>query len=144
AATLDGDEGLVRSSVEGLARLGPVLPGGTATFGAQTHPADGKAGIIVTPPERARELAPDAGIALRLRGFGQRRVALAHIPETTGPAALAALAQAGRGIEQMTAIKTHNPFALNDIVFARQTGADPMQMNNMGCSLVWGHPQAPM
>ena len=41
-------------------------------------------------------------------------------------------------------IKTHNPFALNDIVFARQTGADPMQMNQFGCSLVWGHPQAPM
>jgi acetyl-CoA acetyltransferase len=44
---------------------------------------------------------------------------------------------------QLNAIKTHNPFALNDIVFARETGADVMQMNNYGCSLVWGHPNAP-
>ena len=66
------------------------------------------------------------------------------MPEATVPAARAALAQAGRSVKQMDAIKTHNPFALNDIVFSRQTGADLMTMNNWGCSLVWGHPQAPM
>ena len=44
----------------------------------------------------------------------------------------------------MDAIKTHNPFALNDILFARTTGIDITHMNNYGCSLVWGHPQAPM
>jgi acetyl-CoA acetyltransferase len=44
----------------------------------------------------------------------------------------------------LAAIKTHNPFAVNDIYFARQTGADLMAMNNYGSSLVWGHPQAPM
>jgi len=46
-------------------------------------------------------------------------------------------------IKKVDSIKTHNPFALNDIVFARETGADLMQMNNYGCSLVWGHPNAP-
>ena len=44
----------------------------------------------------------------------------------------------------MDAIKTHNPFALNDMLFSRQTGVDLDRMNNYGCSLVWGHPQAPM
>ena len=29
-------------------------------------------------------------------------------------------------------------------MFARETGADLQRMNNFGCSLVWGHPQAPM
>ena len=33
---------------EGLARLKPVKPGGTVTFGAQTHPADGNAAAVVT------------------------------------------------------------------------------------------------
>jgi len=42
------------------------------------------------------------------------------------------------------AIKTHNPFAVNDVLFSRQTGVDLARMNNYGCSLVWGHPQAPM
>jgi len=40
-------------------------------------------------------------------------------------------------------VKSHNPFAVNDIVFARQTGADLTTMNNYGCSLIWGHPQGP-
>ena len=42
------------------------------------------------------------------------------------------------------AIKTHNPFAVNDLYFAKQMGCDLKNMNNYGCSLVWGHPQAPM
>jgi len=41
------------------------------------------------------------------------------------------------------AIKSHNPFIVNDIVFARSFGVDVMAMNNYGCSLVWGHPQGP-
>ena len=54
-----------------------------------------------------------------------------------------ALAAAGIGIGDLTAIKSHNPFAVNDLLFARETGAKLEQMNNFGCSLIWGHPQAP-
>ena len=43
----------------------------------------------------------------------------------------------------MDAIKTHNPFAVNDEVFAQEMGTDAMAMNNYGCSLIWGHPQGP-
>lgn len=143
-ATLDGDEGVVRSSAESLARLKPVAAGGTITYGGQTHPADGNAAILVTTPERARELSRDPAIAVRLHGFGLARAELAYMPEATIPAARNALAQAGRGIADIDAVKTHNPFAVNDLVFARETGADLMRMNNYGCSLVWGHPQAPM
>ncbi|AVR89437.1 thiolase family protein [Thauera aromatica] len=143
-ATLDGDEGVVRSSAESLARLKPVAAGGTITYGGQTHPADGNAAIIVTTAARARELSRDPAIAVRLHGFGLARAELAYMPEATIPAARNALAQAGRGIADIDAVKTHNPFAVNDLVFARETGADLMHMNNYGCSLVWGHPQAPM
>jgi acetyl-CoA acetyltransferase len=66
------------------------------------------------------------------------------MPEATVPAAQRALDQAGKTIAEMKAIKTHNPFAVNDLYFAKQTGADLKTMNNYGCSLVWGHPQAPM
>ena len=141
---LEGDEGISRSTPEGLLALKPVLPGGTVTFGGQTHPADGNAAIVVTTREAARELASDPTIAVRLHGFGLARAELAHMPEATLPAAQRALAQAGRDIAQMAAVKTHNPFALNDIFFARATGIAWRSMNNHGCSLVWGHPQAPM
>jgi len=144
AARLEGDEGVSRSTAEGLAALKPVMPGGTVTYGAQTHPADGNAGLVVTTAERARELATDPKIAVRLLGFGQARVELAYMPEAPAPAAARALAQAGLAIGDMAVIKTHNPFALNDLLFARVMGVDWQPLNPYGCSLVWGHPQAPM
>ncbi|TRZ89546.1 MAG: thiolase family protein [Rhodocyclaceae bacterium] len=144
ASTMAGDEGVSNSTPEGLARLKPVMPGGVVTFGAQTHPADGNAAIVVTTRDKARELSANPNIAVRLHGFGLARVELAYMPEAMLPAAQCALKQADRSVAQMTAIKTHNPFAVNDLFFAKQTGADLKTMNNYGCSLVWGHPQAPM
>jgi acetyl-CoA acetyltransferase len=121
-----------------------VTRGGSVTFGAQTFPADGSAGMVVTTPERARELSRDRAIRVRLLGFGQARAAFARMPEASVPAAQRALAQAGVGIGDLQAIKIHDPFAVNDIVFARATGVALERINNFGCSLVWGHPQAPM
>lgn len=144
AATLDGDEGINYSTAEGLAKLAPVMEGGSVTFGGQTHPADGNAALIVTTSGKARELSANPAIAVRLHGFGLGRVELAHMPAATVPAAQRALQQAGLTIDRMNSIKTHNPFAVNDVFFAQETGADLMTMNNYGCSLVWGHPQAPM
>jgi len=143
-ATLNADEGYGQSTPEGLAKLKPVMDGGTVTFGGQTHPADGNAGIVLTTAAGAKALSTNPKIAIRLHGFGLARVGLAYMPESTVPAAERALQQAGKTIKQIDAIKTHNPFALNDLFFAKQTGADLMHMNNYGCSLVWGHPQAPM
>jgi acetyl-CoA acetyltransferase len=144
ASVMTGDEGISESTPQGLAQLKPVVPGGTVSFGGQTHPADGNAAIIVATREKARELSSDPKIAVRLHGFGLARVALAFMPEAMVPAAQRALDQAGRSLAQMTALKTHNPFAVNDLFFAAQTGADLKAMNNYGSSLVWGHPQAPM
>ncbi len=142
-ATMDGDSGVIASSAEGLAKLKPVVEGGTVTFGGQTHPADGNAGMIVTAPGKARDYSSDPDIAVGVLGFGLARVELAHMPEAPLPAARRALDQAGLEIAAIDAIKTHNPFAVNDVVFARETGVDVNAMNNYGCSLIWGHPQGP-
>ena len=144
AATLAGDEGINFSTPEGLAKLKPVVEGGSVTYGGQTHPADGNAALVVASAERALELSRDPKIRIRLRGFGQSRAALAFMPEAPVPAAHRALAQAGLTIDRMDAIKLHDPFAVNDILFARATAVDVARVNNFGCSLVWGHPQAPM
>jgi acetyl-CoA acetyltransferase len=142
-ATLNGDEGVSASTPEGLAKLRPVIDGGTVTYGAQTHPADGNAGMILATPEMAAELSTDPKIAVRILGFGLARAELAYMPEAPVPAAEKALQQAGTKIKHVDAIKTHNPFVANDLVFAKATGVDVTQMNNYGCSLVWGHPNAP-
>jgi len=121
-----------------------VMEGGSITFGGQTHPADGNSAMVVTSPDKAAELSREKSIRIRLLGFGSARAEIAYMPEAPIPAARAALDQAGMTIDRMDAIKTHNPFAVNDILFSRQTGVPLDRFNNYGCSLVWGHPQAPM
>ncbi len=59
------------------------------------------------------------------------------------PAARQALDRADLAISDINAIKTHNPFAVNDVYFAREMGVQISAMNRFGRSLVWGHPQAP-
>lgn len=141
--TLSVDEGIFETTAEGLAKLKPVKPDGTVTFGSQTHPADGNAGVIVTTRELARELSADSKIQVELLGFGMGRVDKGHMPMATLPAARAALRMAGLEIGNVDAVKTHNPFAVNDLFFAHETGFDLAGMNNYGCSLIWGHPQGP-
>lgn len=142
-ATVTGDEGVYPTSREGLARLKPVLDGGSVTYGGQTHPADGNCGLIVTSRERARALSRDGGIEVQVLSFAQARVRRGYMGQAPVPAARRALAAAGLEIEQVQAIKTHNPFAVNDIYFCRETGVPAESMNNYGSSLVWGHPQGP-
>jgi acetyl-CoA acetyltransferase family protein len=140
---LSSDEGIFATSAEGLAKLRTVKPNGTVTFGSQTHPADGNAGIIVTTREIAQEVSLDSSIEVELLGFGQARVEKGHMPMAVAPAAMAALKNAGLDIKDVDAVKTHNPFAVNDIAFSRETGFALQKMNNFGCSLIWGHPQGP-
>lgn len=143
AGTLDGDQGVTVSTPEGLGRLRPVLPEGTVTFGGQTYPADGNAAMIVTTAEKAREVSKDPGVGIEILAFGSARTALAFMPEATIPAARMALKQAALDIDDIDVIKSHNPFAVNDILFSRETGADWKTMNNYGSPLIWGHPQGP-
>jgi acetyl-CoA acetyltransferase len=143
SAKFENDEGVFATTKEGLAKLRPVQPDGTVTFGAQTFPADGNAGIIVTNLERAAELSRDKSITVQVLSFGQTRVKKGFMPTAPVPAAEAALKSAGLAMKDMKAIKTHNPFAVNDVYFARQTGLKLDQFNNYGSPLIYGHPQGP-
>ena len=141
---LKADEGVRTSTPEGLAKLKPVMEGGSVTYGAQTYPADGNAGVVLAAAEVAKKLSRDPAIRIRLLGFGQARAELAYMPEAPIVAARRALDQAGLQMRELKAVKTHNPFAANDVLFSRAMGVALEKMNNYGCSLVWGHPQAPM
>jgi acetyl-CoA C-acetyltransferase len=139
---LDADEGVRPAVAEEIAKLSPVDPDGVHTFASQTHPADGAAGAIVTTAAHARELARGNGI-VRILATGFARVAKGHMPEAPVPAARAALTAAGLTFDDVHAVTTHNPFAVNDLVLARETGYPLERMNAYGCSLIFGHPQAP-
>lgn len=143
-ATVAGDEGVHSTSAQGLAGLRPVMDGGTVTFGTQTHPADGNAGLLLTAGRaRARALAPHAAIDVQLLSYGQARVKKGFMPMAVVPAAAQALARAGIGAGELASVTSHNPFAVNDVYLARELELDPERMNRHGCSLVWGHPQGP-
>ncbi|MBU0496311.1 MAG: thiolase family protein [Chloroflexi bacterium] len=142
-ATLDGDEGVFPTTAEGLARLKPVVQGGTVTYGTQTHPADGNCGIIIATQEKARELSRNPQIEIQVMSYGEGRARKGYMAQAIVPAAQQALSRAGISLADVRVIKTHNPFAVNDIYFCREMGVKPAAMNNYGSSLIFGHPQGP-
>ena len=139
---LDADEGVRHSTRDELGALRSAAKDGLHTFGSQTHPADGAAGAVVTTLERARELSAGQGV-VELLGFGTSRVEAARMPKAPVPAALRALQAAGLQLADIELVTTHNPFAVNDVYFSRETGFPLDRMNVRGCSLVFGHPQGP-
>ena len=141
--TLSADEGIFPTSPAALAKLKPVKPDGTVTFGGQTHPADGNAGMIVTTRDHARATTTNKDIEIELLGFGMARTEKGHMPMAVAPACRAALEKSGLTIADVDAVKSHNPFAVNDIALSKETGFSLDKMNNYGCSLIWGHPQGP-
>jgi acetyl-CoA acetyltransferase len=140
---VEQDEGWTPTTAEGLAKLKPVRPGGVHSFGAQTFPADGNCGIIITTRDKAKELSADPKIEIQIVSYGFSRVKPAHMPLAPVPAAEMALANAGKKVTDMKAIKTHNPFATNDLNMGKKMGIDVNKFNNYGSSLIYGHPQGP-
>ena len=142
-ATIAGDEGVFPTTAEGLANLRPVQADGTVTFGSQTHPADGNCGMIVTGRERAKHLARQPAIDVRLLSYGEARTDKGFMAKATVPAARAALEAAGLKLADVAVVKTHNPFAVNDVYLSRELGLAIEDFNHYGSSLIYGHPQAP-
>ena len=141
--TIEEDEGVTASTKEGLGALRPVLPEGSHTFGSQTHPADGNCGMIITSKERAAEVSVDPARDIQVVSYGFSRAKKAHMAMAVVPAAQMALDKAGISMNDIGVVKTHNPFAANDVYLARQMNIDPASFNNFGSSIVFGHPQAP-
>jgi acetyl-CoA acetyltransferase len=140
---LEEDEGIMETTAEGLAGLKPVLPDGVLTYGAQTHPADGHCAITVTTREKAKALSADPEVEIQVVSYGYARAKPAHMAAAVYPAAQKALDDANITIDDVRAIKTHNPFAANDVYLAQKINFDVNKMNNYGCSLIFGHPQGP-
>lgn len=140
---VEADEGVMPTTAEGLAKLRTVQPEGIHTYGTQTHPADGNAGIIVTTRERAAELSTDPRMAVQVVAYGHARTKPAHMPMAPAASVQRALDQAGLSLDQIKTIKNHSPFIVNDLYLAKALGLDAETFNNYGTSLVFGHPQGP-
>ena len=142
-AVVEGDEGIFPTTMEGLSKLRPVLPEGTVTYGTQTHPADGNCGIIISTKEKAEKLRKRDDVEIRIVSYGDYKTKKGYMAMAVVPAAKNALKNADISIADVSVIKTHNPFAVNDVYFCNEMDVDWKAMNNYGCSLIFGHPQAP-
>jgi acetyl-CoA acetyltransferase len=140
---VEEDEGITPCTPEGLGPLKPVVEGGCISYGAQTHPADGNAGVIVATQERAKELSKDKNITIQIISYGYARAKKARMAAAVTPAAQMALQNAGIEVKDLAAVKTHNPFSVNDIIMGRLMKIPEEIFNNYGSSIVFGHPQGP-
>jgi acetyl-CoA acetyltransferase len=140
---LTEDEGVFPTTMESLAKLKPIIENGIHTFGSQTHPADGNAGIIVTNREHALEIGKDKNIPVQIVAYGATRTKRAFMPAAPADAAKIALERGGVSAKDLKSVKNHTPFIVNDLHFAKELGLDKKNINNYGTSMVFGHPQGP-
>jgi acetyl-CoA acetyltransferase len=139
--TVDEDSGIRRvtlESLKGMRELDTCVTGGT-----QTHASDGMAALLVTNEDIARQLSPRPEIDIQLVAKCEIRTKPSLMPEAPALAVQKLLARTGLMMDDMAVVKDHNPFAVNDAIFAKLLNYDWRKMNTTGCSLVWGHPQGP-
>ncbi len=138
---IDKDAGvrkLTLDSLRGMFELDSCV-----TTGTQTHASDGMATLLVTTPERARELSPRPEIDIQFVAKAEIRTHPAMMPESPTLAVQKLLDRTGLTMDDMAVVKSHNPFAINDAIFSKVMEYDFTKVNRTGCSLVWGHPQGP-
>ena len=113
------------------------------TSGTQTHAADGMATLLVASVEKAKQLSTRPEINIEFIAKVDIRTGPGLMPEAPGLAVIKLLNRTGLTMDDMAVVKNHNPFAVNDAIFGKTMNYDWSKMNKTGCSLVWGHPQAP-
>jgi acetyl-CoA acetyltransferase len=138
---IDDDLGVRKISLDALQAMREL--DSCVTAGSQTHASDGMACLLVCSAARARELSSRPEIDIRFVAKAELRTSPSMMPEAPALAVKELLDRTGLSIDDMAVVKNHNPFAVNDAIFAKVHDCDWRRMNNTGCSLVWGHPQGP-
>lgn len=138
---VDSDAGVSRPTLQSLREMRELDT--CMTSGTQTHASDGMSCLLVTTREKAREISPRPEIDIRFIGKTEVRTHPSMMPEAPAFAVKKLLQKTGLTMKDMAVVKCHNPFALNDVLFAKELDYDWHKMNKTGCSLVWGHPQGP-
>jgi acetyl-CoA acetyltransferase len=138
---VDSDAGVRQLTLDAL-RAMPELDD-CVTPGTQTHASDGMATLLVTHKDKVRELSSRPEIDIQFIAKTEIRTYPSLMPESPALAVQKLLGRTGLTMADMVVVKNHNPFAVNDVIFAKLLEYDWRKMNNTGCPLVWGHPQGP-
>lgn len=141
AGKIDDDFGVRQITLQALKEMRELDT--CVTAGGQTHASDGMATILVASPEKVKELSPKPEINIQFIAKVDVRTLPGLMPESPGLAVKKLLQRTALKMDDMAVVKNHNPFAVNDAIFSKMMDYDWRKMNKTGCSLVWGHPQAP-
>jgi 3-oxoadipyl-CoA thiolase len=138
--TIDTDEGVrANSTIESLAKLGPVFKdGGSVTAGNSSPMNDGASALL---------LATEVGLARHgltpMARIVSNGVAGVH-PDYMGigpvPATEKALARAGIGVDDLDLIELNEAFAAQAVACRDEIGLDPDRVNVNGGAIALGHP----
>jgi 3-oxoadipyl-CoA thiolase len=127
------------TSLEALAKLKPVVAGGSVVTAGNASPLnDGASAIIVASAAAVKKY----GLTPRARIVAGAAAGLA--PEIMGlgpvPATQKALAKAGLGVADIETVELNEAFASQSLASMRRLGIDPAIVNSDGGAIALGHP----
>ena len=136
--TVERDQGLRDSTLEGLARLRPILDDGLHTAGTSSQISDGAAAVLVMDASRARAL----GLRPRARIVAQCLIGAEPYYHLDGPvpATERVLASAGMKIDDLDAYEVNEAFASVVLSWMSVHKPDPARVNVNGGAIALGHP----
>jgi len=133
------DEGPRRdTSLEKMAKLEPLRPGGRVTAAHASQISDGASCVLVASERAVRDhgLRPRARVHhISVRADDPVMMLSAPIPATAH-----ALARAGMKIGQIDVVEINEAFASPVLAWLQETGADPARVNPNGGAIALGHP----
>ena len=132
------DEGLRETTLEGLARLRPVLPDGLHTAGTSSQISDGASAVLLMDSEVAASL----GLTARARIVDHALVGSDPYYHLDGPidATRRILDRTGLTMADFDLFEVNEAFAAVVLSWAQQTGADLERTNVNGGAIALGHP----
>jgi len=136
--TVAKDEGLRQTSLEKLAALNPVEPGGVHTAGTSSQVSDGASAVLLASPKRAKEL----GLKARARIVTTTLVGVDPVTMLKGPmpATRKVLKQSGLSIDDIDTFEVNEAFASVVLAWIKDCGPNPERVNPNGGAIALGHP----
>jgi len=136
--TVSRDEGLRETSLEKLAQLKAVEPGGVHTAGTSSQVSDGAAAVLLASPRKAKEL----GLRPRARIVATTLVGVDPVTMLKGPipSTRKVLAQTGLSMQQMDVAEVNEAFASVVLAWEKELQPNPERVNPNGGAIALGHP----
>ena len=132
------DEGLRETTMEGLAKLRPVLEDGLHTAGTSSQISDGASAVLLMDAD----LADSLGLTARARIVDHALVGSDPYYHLDGPidATRRILERTGMSLSDFDLFEVNEAFAAVVLSWAQQTGADLDRTNVNGGAIALGHP----